>query len=370
MYLSELIIKADSLLGDAYMDRVHVTRINADFSSKLIKVNLNKVLEGNPDHDIILKGLDLVRIYGINEMPPQKYITINGIVRSPNTYKLKTNMTLNDLILEAGGFSKDCPKYQIEIARIDPKKVNENNYAETFITEITDTYSIINFETSPNAIGELNTEFILEPYDYISVRPDPFFKMHRTVEITGSVYYPGVYALKNPEENITDIINRAGGLLPKAYAEASTMMRKGMIIRMNFQEIIDKPRSNKNIIMQSGDKIMIAVKPNITQILGEISSPGVYKYIPGKRVNDYLAMAGGLSMNAEKKDIWITFSDGQSQRYKRWRSNPIVRDGSIITVGREAEKEPFDGTEFAKEIASIMSDLAQVAVLIIITTGQ
>ena len=78
-------------------------------------------------------------------------------------------------------------------------------------------------------------------------------------------------------------------------------------------------------------------------------------------------MAGGLSMNAENLNIWITFPDGQSKHYGRWLSNPKVLDGSVITVGREKEKEPFDATEFAKEIASILGDLAQVAILIIIT---
>ena len=84
------------------------------------------------------------------------------------------------------------------------------------------------------------------------------------------------------------------------------------------------------------------------------------------RVNDYIAIAGGFSMDAEKKDIWITFPDGKSQHYNRWLSNPRVKDGSVITVGREEESEPIDVTEFAKEIASILADLAQVVVLIIV----
>ena len=89
----------------------------------------------------------------------------------------------------------------------------------------------------------------------------------------------------------------------------------------------------------------------------------------GMRVNDYITMAGGFAMDAEKKDIWITFPDGQSQHYRRWFSNPKVLDGSVITVGREEEKEPFDATEFTKEIASILGDLAQVVILIIIAGG-
>jgi protein involved in polysaccharide export with SLBB domain len=234
-----------------------------------------------------------------------------------------------------------------------------------------DDYSIINVENiqENGDVSIVNTEFKLKPYDYISVRPDPFFTMQRKVTITGGVYYPGVYTLLNPYENITDILKRAGGLQPKAYPIASTLTRKGQIIRINLQDILDKPDSKKNIVMHTGDEIFVALKLDLTQILGEVSAPGNYKFMNGMRVNDYIAMAGGFSMDAEKNDVWITFPDGQSRHYKRWLSNPTVLDGSVITVGREEEIEPIDPTEFAKEIASIMADLAQVVVLIIIAGG-
>ena len=368
--LSELIIKADNLLGDAYMDRAHVTRIKPDFSEQLIKVDLGKAMAGDPEHDILLQGLDRVRVYGMSEMAPTDFVTIEGIIRSPGKYNFKTDMTLNDLIFEASGASEDFPKYKIEISRIDPQKVDENNYAETFEFTMTDDYSIINVENiqENGDVSIENTEFKLEPYDYISVRPDPFFKMHRKVTVTGSVYYPGVYTLLNPDENITDILKRAGGLQPKAYPIASTLTRRSKIIRMNVQDILDKPESNINVVMQDGDNIFVAMKPDMTQILGEVASPGIFKYIQGMRVNDYIAMSGGLSMDAEKKDIWITFPDGQSQHYQRWLSNPRVKDGSVITVGREEEREPLNVTEFAKDIASILADLAQVMVLIIVAS--
>ena len=123
------------------------------------------------------------------------------------------------------------------------------------------------------------------------------------------------------------------------------------------------------MVLQSGDQIFIAMKPDMMQILGEVASPGIYKFISGKHVNDYISMAGGFSMDAEKKDVWVTFPDGQSRHYSRWLSNPKVLDGSVITVGKEEETEPFDATEFAKEIASILGDLAQVVVLIIVAGG-
>ena len=56
--LSELINKADGLLGDAYLDRVDIIRTKPDFTEQLIKLNLRQAMDENPDNDIILQGLD------------------------------------------------------------------------------------------------------------------------------------------------------------------------------------------------------------------------------------------------------------------------------------------------------------------------
>ena len=137
-----------------------------------------------------------------------------------------------------------------------------------------------------------------------------------------------------------------------------------------MNKLIKKPNSNSNVVVQDGDTIIVALKPDMTQVLGEVASPGVYNFVYGKRVNDYIEMAGGYTVNAEKSEIWITFPSGHSRKYKRWISNPKVKDGSIITVGLQEEKEPFDTTEFTKEIASIVADLTQVIVFMGLIANQ
>ena len=96
----------------------------------------------------------------------------------------------------------------------------------------------------------------------------------------------------------------------------------------------------------------------------KVSAPGLYKFQPGKRVNDIIAMAGGYSQDAEKDDIYIRYPNGISMKYSRWLGNRKVLDGSIITVGREKEEEPFDRTEYAKELTSILANLAQTVAVV------
>ena len=54
-------------------------------------------------------------------------------------------------------------------------------------------------------------------------------------------------------------------------------------------------------------------------------------------------------------------------RWKKYLSNPKVSDGSVITVQKAEETEPFDITEFSRDIASILSDFAQVIAMVILS---
>ena len=451
--LSELINKADGLLGDAYLGRVDIVRIKPDFTEELIKLDLGQALEGSPDNDISLQGLDRVQIYSTTEMVPRTYasitghvkspgryliqenmtlydlifkaggfideefkkqtfleradlirlnddnitrsiktfnlgelldspesgldlplqsndivrvynknifinnktISINGVVRSPGSYVLKTDMSLKDLILEAGGLNENVYRYRVEVARIDPLNNDLDEYAEITTFNMDEKFSIL----SPIA-----SKFNLQPYDLITIRPDPYFMNQKQVQISGAVLYPGSYTILSSEEKITDIIQRAGGLRSNAYSFGSSFSRNGQRVQLNIEKIIKSPKSDLNVIVQSGDLINIALKPRMIQITGEVNVPGYYKFQRRMRVSDIIEKSGGFTQNAEKGDIYIQYPDGTSSKYHRWFKNKKVLDGSVIVVGREEEEEPFDRTEFAKEMTSILANFAQVVAVV------
>ncbi|MCS5639515.1 MAG: SLBB domain-containing protein, partial [Candidatus Marinimicrobia bacterium] len=360
MQIHDLLFKAGGFddpqyKASVFLDRADLIRYEEDrITQTIIPFHLGQVLANERSkHNFKLQSGDEIRVYSQAVFNNVRSVSIDGVVRSPGTYTLKTGMTVKDLILEAGGVSEDVFRYKIEVARVDPKKVDDKTYAETIDLDMYSDYTISNiqysFDPNPGGVSVERTEFKLHPYDYVSVRPDPYFRMQRKVTVSGAVYFPGVFALRGPHETITDILERAGGLRPKAYATASTMTRNDQIIRIALDQILKKPNSKANVLLQDGDQIFVALKPDMTQILGEVVSPGIYKFISEQRVHDYIAMAGGYTVDAEKKEIWITYPDGRSKHYNRWLSNPKVLDGSIINVGRAKEEEPFDRTEFAKE---------------------
>jgi len=115
---------------------------------------------------------------------------------------------------------------------------------------------------------------------------------------------------------------------------------------------------------------MIVSHPNVIMITGEVNASGIHKYVPGKRLRYYLKLSGGLNPDAEKNNIWVEYPNGDSKKYNQWSLlSPKVIDGSSIVVGRQKEVEPFDRTEFAKELTAIIANLAQ-AVAVVVLAGR
>jgi len=278
-------------------------------------------------------------------------------------------MTLKDLILEAGGLNDNVYRYRVEVARVDPLNKNLEDYAQIITFNMDEKFSVtfVSFDDSTKKeFSDVSSFFKLNPYDLVSIRPDPYFSNQKQITISGEVLYPGQYAILTSDEKITDIIERAGGLRPNAYPDASQYTRQGVKINASFGKILKNSKSKLNFEVQDGDQIRIVSHPNVVMITGEVNTSGVHKFVPGKRLRYYLKLAGGLNPDADKNNIWVEYPNRDSKKYDQWSLlSPKVIDGSVIVVGKQKEKEAFDVTEFATELASIMTDFAQLALIIV-----
>ena len=80
----------------------------------------------------------------------------------------------------------------------------------------------------------------------------------------------------------------------------------------------------------------------------------------------FLNIAGGFTKDADINNVVIEMPNGQSRQMNRFWINKDIIDGSIIRVPEKEKSEPLDGTELAKDIASIIGDIAQVLSIMII----
>ena len=374
MSLYDLLFKAGGFEDDIYrqkifMKRADLIRYNDDLiHQKVIPFNLVKVLEKDPSENILMMPGDLVRVYSkkvFNDVLP---VSIKGEVNKPGVYTFKTNMTLKDLILEAGGAKQKNYRFRIEISRIDPKVLDENVLSESIVLNIDKNYNYY----GSDSIGDLSNleDVILLPYDLVYIRPDPYFGLHKSVTIEGHIYYPGEYTILHNNEKISDIIERSGGLKSKANLLGIKFYRNDKIVNVDLQKILKRKNSSSNLTILNGDRIVVPPAPNIIGIQGEVNSPGLYAYKARLKIDNVIDDAGGFTLDANEKDIYIIYPNGKSKKYSKYFGNHKVLDGSKITVGKKPEKEPFDSTEYLKEMTAILASLAQVVSIIYITTSS
>lgn len=375
MKLSDLLFMAggfqDSMhLNSTFLHRADIIRLQDDLTTKeIIPFILSDVLDIDKNFNPYLKDGDIIRIYSSTMFDYASNVTIEGVIKSPGVYELKENMTLRDLLLEAGGVETDIFRYRVEVARIDPTNINEDEYAKIITIDLDNNQNIFRIDSPNNKESIKLIQKItlpLEPYDLITVRPDPYFKAQGKVSISGLVYYPGEYVIENPNEKVTDIIQRAGGLRPDAYPQASTLTRNGELIGISFEKIIKRPNSELNFEVTEGDEITIGFRPNLVRIAGEVNSPGNYQFFKGQRINDYVKISGGFTRDASRFSTFVSYPDGSTQKVGMLSLSPKVIDGSIITVGRKEEVETFNFTEYVTNMTTIWADITQAYLMVIL----
>ena len=145
-------------------------------------------------------------------------------------------------------------------------------------------------------------EVALEPFDQVTILMQPQFELQRTVKITGEVRFPGTYALTSKEDLVTDLIDRAGGVLPTAYGEGARFfgqLDNAGRVNMELARAIAEPRGRHDIILQPGDSLDIPEYNPTVRLIGVVNSPTSVLYQGGAGL-DYHANAGGYARNADK----------------------------------------------------------------------
>ena len=304
--IKDLIKKADGLIGDAYMERVDVIRIKNNLTEKLIRLDLGKALDGDPDNNIKLQGMDKVQIYSMTKMVSKDTVSIKGHVKYPGRFFLREGMTLFDLIFKSGGFLDEKYKKKTYLKRADLIRLNE----------MTDTKEIISFSLEKVLKGEDKANIILRPNDFVHIYSQAEIRGDvRFVYIKGHIKNPGKYELFENNMRIHDLLFKAGGFddpifKSKTYLDRADLIRfdstylKQTVIPFSISNILSNYESKENLFLIPGDEIRVysenIFNPSKTvTINGVVKNPGTYNYKSGSNVEDLILESGGI-----KEDIY------------------------------------------------------------------
>jgi protein involved in polysaccharide export with SLBB domain len=377
--LYQLIEKAAGLKEDAFTDRGTITRLKPDNSTEMIGFSVKDVI--NKTVNIPLQREDIINISSIFDLRDKYVVTINGSVRKPGKFAFSENMKVEDLILKAGGFAEGASTRRIEVARrisdADPSS-KSSTVAQVFSVNI-------DGPLKPN-----DANFVLTPFDIVSIYSLPGYEKQKTVKIEGEVLYPGSYTIKSKNEKVSDLIARAGGLTASADVEGGSLKRENIAIlgidknkadtaaltleraamanrlkrtykdsttnadtqqRNNYVgidlgDILKTPGSKGDLLLEDGDILRVPKQQQIVRVNGQVLYPSAVVYDSSKSFNDFVSNAGGYGPEALRRGAYIVYPNGTvkgTRKFLFFNNHPSVKPGSEIYVPKKAESKNNTG---------------------------
>lgn len=377
-----LIQKAGGVMESAYTNLAVLFRMNDNRTRKAMSIDLTNIMAGNAP-DVILENEDSLVVSSDEAITRAQKYHIYGPLAKQGVFPYVDNMTLEDAIVAAGGLREDALLSNVEIAR-------RLQYTDERDTTYNKKAKIYTFDITHGLVAKEGQNFALKPYDVITIKRDPEFADMAIVSISGEVKYPGNYSLKSRNERLSDIIKRAGGLTEAGYAEGARFSRAlssnekerslqlleiahssdtvdvdkiaikdRYSVGIDLPTAINKPGSEKDVILRNGDQIIIPECNNTVRISGEVLYPNTVPFVEDKSASYYINQAGGVGYKGQRSKAFIIYANGQVSRLYRGR----VRPGCEIVVPTKPEKQA--DTQKVSMIMAAISTLSTVGAVII-----
>ncbi|MBT0812428.1 SLBB domain-containing protein [Litoribacter ruber] len=333
MKLSDLIKRAEGLRGEAFLERATVLRTHEDLSTEVLQVNLSEVMAGQ--NDLTLQREDIVRVASIYDLTEEFYVKITGEVRNPGIFPFSKNMTVEDLLIFAGGVKEAASLSDVEIARRAAQD-NARDISDIIATSV-------NRDLSPSA-----SPVVLQPFDHVIIRRKPNFVLEKVIRIEGQVAAPGEFAVKNAEEKISDVIRRAGGLTEFAYPKGATLIRRTEFYETE-SERVRKQKNYENLlarISSESDDLTESQRRLLTRIGEDIKN---YQEFTTELEEDLVVkskvdvLSGITERKAEIAPLKIRETEAIAIDLEKILANPgsrhdlILEEGDIISIPKRLQ---------------------------------
>jgi len=416
--LLKLIEKAEGLKGDAFLSRAMIYRTMPNYTLESIPVDLVSLMNGS-SADPNLQREDIVSIPSIFDLQEEYFIQIDGDVRNPGRFPYMYNSTVEDIILQAGGFLESASMARLEIAR----RVRDTE-ATTTSNKVA---GIFYYPISKDLkLSEAGKKLVLEPFDRIFIRRSPGYEEQITANISGEVLFPGEYSISTKDERISDLIKRSGGLTNDAYPKGASLIRvfpvdekertkafqPGGLLRNNsgtmnlsgnnpgsivtgntlldekklqvldsilntasqyknvqaigidLERILAEPHSKFDLIMQEGDMLKVPKLLQTVSLSGALLHPITARFDKRYKFKDYVSNAGGFAPGARKSKAYVIYANGSvdiTRRFLGIKNYPRIEPGAEIVVPmRDAKKGLSPG-----EIISLSSAVTSMALILV-----
>lgn len=344
MKVSDLFTEINRPLGEAYMERADILRLNKDKkTTTLIPFNLAKAIEKDAVYNLKLSPMDKLVVYSKWDMKfiPPRMVAISGSVQKSGYYERSDRMTIKDLLVNAGGILPNSYLERADLMRYNFEK-------EMFVNIPVNLIKVLAGDESENRL--------LQDLDSLRIYllTEVAFTPPHEVSIYGAVQRPGTYA-RFTGMRLTDLLLVSGGVEPGSAEkiEIAKARSEGEIkVIMADLELLHKGDESQNITLEDGDVVMIRKKsefydsPRWVTVSGEVKYPGTYTlYGKGDKISDVIERAGGLTRYAHAKGAVLTrkgeYFPSDEQRKDVVITNKIINALNDIEYSRQIARNQW-----------------------------
>jgi protein involved in polysaccharide export with SLBB domain len=236
------------------------------------------------------------------------------------------------------------------------------------------------------------------------------------VTLGGEVLRPGVYDIRRGER-LSELLQRAGGLTPQAYAYGTVFTREAVRLRqqdgfaraardietsllsvaagqanagglgqrpdlgglvaagrelantlrhaqaagrmvVEANPVVLAARPELDVLLEPGDLIVIPKRPTEVTVVGAVLNPGSLQFQSGWRAADYVRAAGGTQRFADTSRAFVVLPNGQSAPagISGWQAGgPPVPPGSLVVMPQDPS--PFETRGLIRDLTAILGQV-------------
>lgn len=284
---------------DINWDYAAIERLQLDtLTMTLIPFNLGKaILENDPANNLQLLPGDVVTVFSQHDIrapvaQQTKFIRLEGEINNAGVYTVEPGETLRQLVARIGGLTPNAYLFGAEFTRESTRVMQQQK-----IDEAVD-------------------------------------RLERNVERNAATKSQNV----NPQEDVKAQLETQRALVAR-LREVKATGRIVLEINPDKQRLQDLP----DLVLEDGDRFYVPTWHSTVSVIGEVYNQNAYLYKPGKRIGDYLALAGGPTKDADTASIYVLRADGSviSKQQSSWllgfngdRLNP----GDTVVVPEQLDK--------------------------------
>lgn len=355
-HLRDAIYLAGGVTPDALLDDAQVFRTTRQGEMQVLGIDLAKALGGDARNNILLQPKDRVIVHRnpLRADPPM--VSIQGEVITPGKYPLGSKMTAAALVRLAGGFRRGAYTELADLA----------SYRKTAGDELTARHHRVRIAEA--LAGNANTDIVLHDGDVLTIgQIEGWRDVSASISLRGEVAHPGTYGIL-PGERLSSVLARAGGFSPEAFPRGTVFQRaqvrdleernRALLLReirdqepslnlapeadaqqraakeavlQQWKSTLDQlqntppagrlvihisaevrrwARTGADLPLRAGDQIYVPKRPDMVMVNGSVHNPTAVSYRPGKDAAWYLKQAGGPTVMANKRAMFVIRADG------------------------------------------------------------